>query len=426
MTYNEAYAYIEAVNKMGSVYGLENIKELLRRLDNPQDKLNVIHVAGTNGKGSICAFLENIFKDAGYVTGRYISPVVFTYLERFQVDGEYMRENEFAECMEEVVKVCDDMVCAGWGRPTAFETETAVAFLFFLKRKTDIVLLETGMGGTNDATNVMKKPLCTVFSDISRDHMNFLGNSLPEIFEEKMGIMREGVPSASYMLSKELKGMWLEKCDELNCPHAMADKSKLQIIEVNLDGSSFLYDGEEYNLSMLGIYQIYNSITAIEAVKLLKKTYRNMFDLNYVNIYNGLKNTKWQGRFQKTEDKPLMYVDGAHNEGGWQSLKQNIEVYFQDKDLIYICGVFADKEYEKMVDIMYPYAKCVITVTPENPRALSGDVLADLFKKHIDRAYTVKDILSAKNMAADIASEYENPVILVFGSLSFIGPLIKN
>ena len=431
MTYDEAYAYIEKVGRLGSVYGLDNIKELLRRLDNPQDKLKIIHIAGTNGKGSICAFLEKILRDAGYTVGRYISPVIFEYRERFQMDGQYISEEEFAGIMDKVVKCCYDMEEEGFKTPTAFETETAVAFMYFLERKADVVLLETGMGGKNDATNVIKKPVCTVFSSISMDHMAFLGNTLTEIFEEKCGIMKKNTPSVAYMLPDELKVAWLKKCENMNCEPVMPDISQFRILKCNVDGSSFLYKNKEYKLSTLGIYQIYNAITAIETAELLNRTADSDIALNYVNVYNGLKKTIWEGRFQKTCDNPPIYVDGAHNVGGWESLKLNIETYFPDNYKIFICGVFADKEYEKMVDIMYPYADAVITVTPDNPRALPKENLARLFGKHIEHVYTADSVLAAKDMAVNMAHEHVNKdesytsVIIAFGSLSFIGPLIR-
>lgn len=211
MTYEEAYLYMKEAGKRGSVYGTETVKELLLRLGNPQDRVPVVHIAGTNGKGSIFAFVGHILEDAGYVVGRYISPTIFTYLERFQINGYYMKESEFARIMETVIPVCEDMEEAGLPIPTAFELETAVAFLYFVQKKVDIVLLETGMGGKNDATNVVKQPLCTVLASISRDHMQFLGDTLQEILEQKMGILREQVPCVAYPMQDEMRQIWLKK-----------------------------------------------------------------------------------------------------------------------------------------------------------------------------------------------------------------------
>lgn len=420
MTYEEAYIYMKEAGKRGSIYGTATVKELLLRLENPQDQVPVVHIAGTNGKGSIFAFVEHILEDAGYAVGRYISPTIFTYLERFQINGHYMEEREFAQIMETVIPVCEEMEADGLPVPTAFEIETAVAFLYFVRKNADIVLLETGMGGENDATNVVKQPLCTVLASISRDHMQFLGDTLQEILEQKMGILREQVPCVAYPMQNEIRQIWLDKCEKMLIEPIMADTAQLQITAEDLHGSRFCYKGREYELGIPGIYQIYNSITAIEVCNCIKKQY----DLNNVNIKNGLKATIWEGRFQKIKDEPLTYIDGAHNEGGWRSLRENIRTYFAGRPLIYVCGVLADKEYDKMVDIMEPFASYIITVTPDNPRALDKKTLADCYRSYGKPVDTADDVFAAQRQAEALAEEMKDPVIVVFGSLSFIGPLI--
>ena len=216
MTYEEARSYIEYTDTMGSVLGLDSIKELLRRLGDPQDAVPVIHIAGTNGKGSICAFLDEILESAGYSVGRYISPTIFTYLERFQIDKEYMSEEDFAVYLETVKDAADDMVSDGWGRPTSFETETAVAFCYFCDKKVDFLLLETGMGGLEDATNVCSHPVCTIIASISMDHMHFLGNTLRDIYRQKLGILKKNCPCVAYPLASELEDMWDMACEQNN------------------------------------------------------------------------------------------------------------------------------------------------------------------------------------------------------------------
>ena len=420
MTYEEAYIYMKEAGKRGSIYGTATVKELLLRLENPQDQVPVVHIAGTNGKGSIFAFVEHILEDAGYAVGRYISPTIFTYLERFQINGHYMEEREFAQIMETVIPVCEEMEADGLPIPTAFEIETAVAFLYFVRKKADIVLLETGMGGENDATNVVKQPRCTVLASISRDHMQFLGDTLQEILEQKMGILREQVPCVAYPMQNEIRLIWLDKCEKMLIEPIMADTAQLQITAEDLHGSRFCYKGREYGLGIPGIYQIYNSITAIEVCNCIKKQY----DLNNVNIKNGLKATIWEGRFQKIKDEPLTYIDGAHNEGGWRSLRENIRTYFAGRPLIYVCGVLADKEYDKMVDIMASFASYIITVTPDNPRALDKKILADCYRSYGKPVDTADDVFAAQRQAEALAEEMKDPVIVVFGSLSFIGSLI--
>lgn len=423
MTYEEAKKYIEYTDTLGSVLGLDSIKELLSRLGDPQDKVKVVHIAGTNGKGSICAFLDEILEDAGYKVGRYISPTIFTYLERFQINKTYMREDEFALYLEKVRDAADAMVADGLHRPTSFETETAVAFCWFLDRNVDVLLLETGMGGLEDATNVCAHPLCTIIASISMDHMRFLGNSIEDIYRQKLGIMKDGVPCVSYPLQTGLMPLWLAKCDEKSVADrsVMIDPDDIHIQSSGLDGSVFEYKEENYRLSVPGIYQIYNSVTAIEAAGMLQK---QGFDLDKVNVSRGILNTFWKGRFQKLMDEPLVYVDGAHNPGGWMELRRNIDTYFTGRRLIYVCGVFKDKDYERMLDIMMPGADAFIAVQPDNPRALDNKKLGKLAKTYIDSVFVQDDIDAAVEQAVQMAAETPDSVVIIFGSLSYIGPII--
>lgn len=421
MTKDEAWNYIEEINKAGSVLGLESMTELLERLDNPQEKLKVVHIAGTNGKGSVGAFLEQILIDAGYRVGRYVSPTIFSYFERFQINKEYMSEDDFKRILSTVKNVSDQMVENGFNRPTAFETETAVAFLYFVNKQTDIVLLETGMGGTSDATNVCRRPLCSILTSISKDHMQFLGNSIYDILNAKLGIIKEGVPCISDVMEDEMKKIWLDKCENMKSPHIMTDIGQLSVTDNTLNGIQFTYKEKEYMICMLGKHQVNNSILAIEAADVLSKL---GFDLDYVNIRRGLHNAKWQGRFQKISDEPPVYVDGAHNEGGWLALKANIEDYFAGKQLIYVCGVLKDKEYKKMIQLLTPYTDWFIAVTPDSPRALSGRRLSEYAEGYVKNSMSCA-LDKAMDKAFELAKGFSNPIILVYGSLSFIGPVIE-
>lgn len=425
MTYEEASAYITKTDQKGSIYGLDTIRELLNRLGNPQERLKIVHIAGTNGKGSVFAFLDAILEDAGYTVGRYISPAVVTYLERFQLNGKLMTQPEFAELLSTVRQVCEDMIEDGLASPTSFEIETAVAFLYFLKNKADVVLLETGMGGRLDATNVAAAPLCTVLSSISLDHMQFLGNDCSSILKEKMGIMRNGVPCTAYCMDTELKDEWIEKCEKMDCPHEMVSYESLNVKKCTLEGSEFVYKGETYQVQMLGEYQIYNSLLAIETAKMLNRYHSDLFDLKYVNIYQGLKKAVWHGRFEKIEANPPVYVDGAHNEGGWNSLRDNICRYLKGYQIIYLCGVLKDKEYHKMIEILAPYSDTMVAITPENSRALPKEQLIRAAKGKIKNLIPADSAEAGKKIAMEIAMQYTRPVVLVFGSLSFMGPLIR-
>lgn len=423
MTYDEAMAYIEYTNTLGSVLGLTNIKELLKRLGNPQNDVRVIHIAGTNGKGSICAFLDEILECAGFLVGRYISPTVFTYLERFQINRRYMQEDDFAIYLDKVKQAADGMVKDGFDRPTSFETETAVAFCYFKDMAVDFLLLETGMGGLLDATNVCDRPVCTIIASISMDHMAFLGDSLEKIYEQKLGIMKKGVPCVSYPVPEELLSMWQEKKRENGTEDTsvMVSMDDITIMRTGLDGSRYEYGGRSYSVSVPGIYQVYNSAVAVCTARLMQ---RLGYGIDDDDIQAGISQTMWKGRFQKISSTPDIYVDGAHNPGGWESLRKNIDQYFADRELIYICGVFKDKDYDCMLRLLMPRAKRFIAVQPENPRALDRNVLANLAKQYIDSVYVQEVVDDAVYQAMDIAEDMDAPVIIIFGSLSFIGPVI--
>lgn len=436
MTFEEAYKYIKKAEGAGIVPGLSNIKELLARIDDPQDSVNVIHIAGTNGKGSIFAFLEYILREAGYRVGRYISPTIFTYLERFQINSEYMTEEEFAEIMETVGAAAEGMEADGLSYPTAFELETAMAFLYFKKKKVDFLLLETGMGGRLDATNVVKKPLCTVLASISMDHMKFLGDNLSSILREKMGIFRPGVPCVAYELEGDLRQEYLDKCNELKAPAVICEFADVKdTVRVGSRDTEYIYAGKPYTISLKGIYQVYNSIVAIEVAKTLN-IYHG-YHITDDEIREGLAAACWKGRFEQVGNDPEFYIDGAHNVGGWQSLAQNVREYFKGRKLIYICGVFKDKEYMKMLDIMSPYSDTLIAVTPPNEgRALPKEELAQAAKEYFSDVYTAGSIQEAAKQALELAGgkndcdrkisdDSDGTVILAFGSLSFIGELSK-
>ncbi len=425
MTYNEAIQYMERVQKKGSILGLGPVKMLLERLGNPQDQLSVIHVAGTNGKGSICTFLESLYVAEEKRVGRYISPTIHCYLERFQINGMYMEEDVFAKLLEEVVKILNVMEEERQPLPTAFEIETAIAFLYFLQEKVDIVILETGMGGRLDATNVVKQPLCTVFASIGMDHMQFLGDTIEKITYEKAGIMKEGSPAVSYPNSLEVVGV-LRKTYEKVCkngtlsvPFVGVMKDDVFILSETLEGSRFLYKGEEYEIGMSGSYQIYNAVTAIETKLMLDGSL----------MIDGLKKATWEGRFEKISEEPLFIRDGAHNVDGVMALKESLQKHFTNHNIIFIIGVLGDKEYERMMQILCPMAKQIFTITPPVERGLSGEILCECVEQYCVNAQACRDVQQAIQKARQSYAKYkkqgEQAVIVAWGSLSYIGQIVN-
>lgn len=419
MTYEEAMEFIQNTNKFGSVLGLDNIKELLRRLGNPQEKLKIVHIAGTNGKGSILAYLASVFRESGYRAGRYVSPASFTYEERFRINEENISKEDLCFYMERLKKVSEEMVGDEMDHPTMFEIETALSFLYFLDQKTDVVLLETGMGGRLDATNVVSRPICTVIGSIGYDHMQYLGTTLPEIAGEKAGILKEGCPVISYDNGEEVNAVIKSAAREKHCPIEFVNSAGIRILSQNLNGQSFAYRSsrgrfyEKIEIPLLGNHQIPNAATALEVLEIIK----NYYCISEFQTEEGFRNTIWRGRLEKLSEHPLIFCDGAHNPDGAARLAEFLENNFTNRRIIYIIGVLADKEYEKMIKITAKLADRIYTVAPDNERALSSRELASVIQKyHTD----VQERSRLASCLEEVKKEAgEEDVIVIFGTLSF-------
>ena len=426
MTYQTAMEHIADIGKTGSILGLAAVKELLDRLGNPQDQLQVIHVAGTNGKGSICTFLESMYRAEGKRVGRYISPTLYGYLERFQINGVWMTEDVFAELFDMVYPVLLKMREDAVAIPTVFEVETVIAFLYFVREHVDIVILETGMGGREDATNVVTRPVCTVFASIGMDHMQFLGDTIGKIAYQKAGIIKQECPVVSYPNVPEvcsvLETEW-EQCNKNMTERpefCVVKRQDVSGISETIEGSRFRYKGEEYRISLPGSYQIYNAVTAIETKLLLDGNVNK----------EALMNVKWPARFECVCTRPLLIRDGAHNVDGVKALRESIEKHFTNRRLIFIIGILKDKEYEKMVAILCPMAECVFTITPPTERGLPGAVLRDAilpYCKEVSDCESVKDAVERAEHKWNQYNEEGMPaVIIAWGSLSYMGLIGRN
>ncbi len=422
MNYQEARKYIDDAASFGSVLGLENIKELLDRLGNPQNDLSVMHVAGTNGKGSFCAFEEAVLRDAGYSVGRYISPTLFHYRERIQVNGEYIDRDSLAELITEIAAAIDQMVHDGKAHPTQFEVETALCFLYFQKVKCDIVILEVGMGGNLDATNVLSHPLMNVIASISMDHMAFLGNTIEEIAACKAGIIKPKTPVVSLKQQAEAMQVIEEACRKNQCQLTIVDPMTAENISYGLKEQHFSFGNlRDLVITLPGTYQITNACLAVSAAAELKKLGWNITENN---IRNGLKQTKWRGRFTVLHEEPVVIMDGAHNRDGAKVLAESLKTYFPGKKIHGIMGVFADKEYDRIIEQVSPYLCDMIAVeTPDNPRALPKEELAREWKKYLSDVQTADSIGNAMQM--NLARADKEDVILAFGSLSYLSEVEK-
>lgn len=425
MNYQEAREYLDTANTKGSVYGLESIKTLLEKLNNPQDKLKFVHISGTNGKGSTLAFISTVLKVAGYKVGRYVSPTVICYEERIQVNEEYITNDALARLTTIVKKAVDEITVERGFTPTAFEIETAIALLYFVETQCDIVTLETGLGGSMDATNIITTTVVSVIASISMDHMNILGNTLEEIASAKAGIIKPNVPVVSAIQKPEAMAVIEKTAKEMNSELTVVNRDGVYDVSRENFIQKFSYNGK-YNVyknittQLCGSYQIDNAILAIEALACLS---RNGFTIPKECIYKGIADAVWVGRFTKVSDEPLIFIDGAHNEAAANKLSETLEIYFTNKKITYIMGVLEDKEYDKILDIMLPHANTVLTITPNNPRALSAEALAEKINA---KGVTSKSFASVRDALIDaIECAGKDSVVLVFGSLYYLGEVLQ-
>lgn len=419
MNYEESRKYIQDASSRGSVLGLDNIVNLMNKLGNVQDSLKVVHIAGTNGKGSTSAYITQILIEAGYTVGRYTSPAVFDYMEMFTINNINISEDEYAVNMTIIKKAIDEMKAEYMTLPTPFEIETALAYLYFYRNKCDIAIIETGMGGRLDATNIVKSPLVSVLTSISKDHSRFLGETLEEIAFNKAGIIKNNCPVVSVIQCDEVTKVIKEESIKNNSKLIVCDV--LQNVRFNNDKTYGRYVGisNEFNVetSMLGTFQIHNIPTAIETILVLKS---EGFLILKENIENGIKNASISGRCERINDTPAIYIDGGHNPGAALNLKNTLEMYFTNRKLVYIIGVLADKDYDTVLSVTGGFANHIITVTPpDNARSLDGRELLKTVLKYNTSAEYADDLEKAVNRGIECAGD--DGVLFVFGSLSYLG-----
>ena len=422
MNYEEARVYLDNVAKYGSVLGLDAMRELLRRLGNPEKGLKIVHIAGTNGKGSVLAFLSTVLTESGYRVGRYISPTLFSYRERIQVDGEYIEKEPLARLVTRIREASEAMDRDGLRTPTAFEIETALGLLYFAEKKCDIVVLETGMGGRDDATNAIAEVMMEIFASISLDHLGVLGNDLTEIAECKADIIRKNSLVISAFQKEEAAEVLKRTAAERNAKLITVDPGQISDVKYGYEEQSFSYGAEKnIRIHLAGAYQIENAALAWEAVQGLRSL---GFRISDEAFRRGMEKTVWRGRFTCIHREPLVIMDGAHNEDAAKKLAASIETYFPGRKISYIMGVFKDKEYEKVIRITAPYAAKVTAVeTPGNPRALPKEELKKVWETFGVPVTTADTIAEA--VKENITSAKKEEIILVFGSLSFLGEAEK-
>lgn len=422
MKYSEAMEYIDSRKGLGYSMGLKNIKALCEKLDNPQDKLQFIHVVGTNGKGSVSAYLSSILKYNGYKVGTYSSPSVFCYEEKMRFQGKPVSKVVLAKLMEQVKEAVETLEQEGIV-PSVFEVETALAFLFFLEKQCDYVVLEAGLGGLEDATNVIKNTVVAVLASISRDHMEYLGDTLYQIAQNKAAIIKEGCIAVAMEQDEEILKAIDESAKQVNVAVQIARVSEAKSIKYGLQKQSFTYhEYHKMEIALLGKYQIANAILALEVCEALKK---QGIVLAQDKIRQGLWNTEWLGRFSVIAKKPYFIVDGAHNEDAAQKLSETIDFYFTNKRIIYIMGILKDKEYEKIIRRTYKHATHIITVaTPNKERTMSAYDLARACEAYHPSVTAADSIEEAVEMSYLLAGKED--VIIAFGSLSYLSKIMES
>ncbi len=406
MTYKEAIDYLAFTSKRGSCLGLSRITQLLERLGNPHKNVNFIHVTGTNGKGSVTKMLSCILNAQGYKTGLFSSPFVTRVNESIQLDGNEISDSEFAELIGDIMPVAEAMD----EPPTEFEITTAAAFEYFSKKNCDVAVIECGLGGDMDSTNVIEAPLLSVITNVEADHSAFLGDTIAEIAAHKAGIIKKGCPVLFGGNSMEALEVISEKA--INSKIFTVDYSNLSNISCTLSGSTFNFGEQNFSLSMLGIYQPYNAAIAISAVEILRK---NGLDINDKAVYEGVKSARLNGRFELIKENPIVIFDGSHNPHGVNAAIESIKNYFDGK-VVMLMGVMADKEYPEMVKTLSEVAAKAFTVKPKNPRALDSKLLADEFIRNGVDAEFSTELSAGVQKALTYAEKHQLPLIAL-GSL---------
>jgi len=417
MTYTDALNYIHSICWRGSRPGLSRTEELLGKLGNPQNELKFIHVAGTNGKGSFCAMLSSILLKAGYHIGTYTSPYILRFNERMKVDGSDIPDERLAELTEYVRPFADAME----DPPTEFELITAIAMVYFAQEKCQYVVLECGMGGRLDSTNIIQPPVLSVITGIALDHTAFLGDTVEKIAAEKAGIIKGGSPVLFCGKDPAAEAVIRKKAAEVGSPLFTVDRSQMKILKADLEGTVFSQGNRsELFLPLLGSYQPENACNVLRAVDLLKE--RGLI-LPEEAICEGLREVKWPARYEIVSRKPLVLCDGGHNPEGVEGAVESTKRYFSEKILL-VTGVMADKDYDFMAGKMAEIACEAFCLTPENPRALKAEAFAEVFRRHGVKANGYASPEEALKAALEKANA-ENKAILCLGSLYMYGEVVE-
>ena len=423
MTYQEAEKYILDVPKFTKKNGLDNTRELLKELGSPEKSMKIVHVAGTNGKGSVCAFTASMLMEAGKKTGLFTSPHLVRITERFQTDGVEMSKNEFLENFKQVKAAAERIMERGFSHPTFFEFLFAMALVYFQKKQVEYAVIETGLGGRLDSTNVIDQPAITAITSISLDHTEYLGETIAEIASEKAGIIKNKVPVVVGINSKEVTEIMEAKAQEMMAEILKISRKDYKICEKNNKHIDFslnvkYYDYVRVSLPYSAIYQVENAVTAIRIIE-------NLLDKEEYSpemINRGLNKRLWQGRMEQAIED--IYFDGAHNADGIRAFLETAKEIARDRECVLLFGAVKEKECEKMIEETAKAlnAAAVVVTKLNTPRSMEACQLKDIFEK-----YTKRQVICCENAetAWEKALELKNKerVLFCVGSLYLIGEL---
>lgn len=415
MDFLEAQNYLEKVrSQKGIVLGLDTMRHLMAKLNNPQDKVKFIQIAGTNGKGSTAAYLTSILSEAGIKVGRYTSPAVFSSTEQYFACGSCISESEYAKGMTAVAEAAASL---DGETPTAFEQETALAFWYFAKKGCELAILEAGLGGDMDATNIVTTTVCSIITSISMDHCRILGNKISEIAAHKAGIIKPGAPIICIEQKEDAMEPIRAAAKAADTPLYEVHRDEVrQIFSDKRESIVFFREFENLHLKMLGSCQPENAALAVQAASVLSRSY----PIEKKHIYDGIEKTRWGGRFELHIGSPDIILDGAHNPDGIRRLRESVNQMFGAVPICYVCGVLADKDYEKEIEILFGRASNVFTVTPPSPRAMKSTDLKVAIKKRFPQLkVTSFDSEDGIEKAMEAAVSQNNPVV-VCGTLTIL------
>lgn len=420
MNFHEAMEYLTNLTKFGFNFGLGRIQELLRRLGSPHRSLRVIHIGGTNGKGSTAVMVAGILREAGYRAGSFTSPHLHAYTERYRVDGVEISGDKVAEIITELRPHLEAMVAEGFEHPTEFEVGTALAFLYFYREKVDYLVLEVGLGGAIDSTNVIV-PLVAVITNVAMDHMDYLGNTVREIAAVKAGIIKPGVPLVTAADNPGALDVIAATCREQGAPLILVGRDvTIEPGQSTPDAHCFSIQGRlsgypDLRLPLAGLHQLMNAATAVAAVEVLVEAGAA---IPLEAVKRGLAATCWPARLETVRESPRVIIDGAHNYDGAKCLSRSIRDHYSGRRLVLVLGMLGDKERSKVVAELAPLAQAVVVTRPNSPRAGDWQAMAEEARRYAPSVVVIEDIGAAVEQALGLAGPQD--LVVITGSLYMV------